>query len=120
MSNIKACLNCNKKIVGRSDKKFCDDSCRNNYNNHINSDENNYVRNINNALRKNRRILKQAMKTDADVTKTSRFKLVNEGFTFHYFTHIYTTQKQQTYYFVYEYGYLQLNEDQILIVKRDQ
>jgi len=45
------CLACNEPLMGRSDKKFCDDQCRNDYNNKLNSDENNF-------MRKNRKILK--------------------------------------------------------------
>lgn len=120
MNDIKHCIHCKKKVVGRADKKFCDDNCRNAYNNMLNSDENNFVRNINNMLRKNRRILKQMLGTKEDTIKVSKLKLANEGFSFHYFTHLYQTQKQQTYFFVYEYGYLPLADDQILIVKRSQ
>ena len=29
----KKCLSCGKLLKGRVDKKFCDDYCRNNYNN---------------------------------------------------------------------------------------
>jgi hypothetical protein len=45
-----------RKIVGREDKKFCSDG-RNAYNNKINKDSTNFMRNINNKLRKNYRIL---------------------------------------------------------------
>ena len=45
---MKTCLECGEKIVGREDKKFCSDSCRNAYNNKINKDSTNYMRNINN------------------------------------------------------------------------
>jgi predicted nucleic acid-binding Zn ribbon protein len=51
------CLECGEKIIGRSDKKFCNDACRNAYNNKQNKDSNNLMRNINNKLRKNYRIL---------------------------------------------------------------
>ena len=51
------CIECGDKIAGRSDKKFCSDQCRSAYNNKLNSDSNNLMRNINNTLRKNRRIL---------------------------------------------------------------
>ncbi len=54
---VKNCLACERPIKGRTDKKFCDDSCRNNYNNRLNSDATPLIRNINNILRKNRRIL---------------------------------------------------------------
>lgn len=117
---MKQCLFCSKNIVGRSDKRFCNEYCRNNYNNQRNSDENNLVRNINNTLRKNRRILKAFLKVDDEKCTVAREKLILEGFNFKYFTHTYLTQKQQTYYFVYEYGYLTLAEDKVLIVKNSK
>jgi hypothetical protein len=46
-----------RKIVGREDKKFCSDGCRNAYNNKINKDSN-YMRNTN-KLRKNYRVLSE-------------------------------------------------------------
>jgi predicted nucleic acid-binding Zn ribbon protein len=54
---MRNCPECGDKILGREDKKFCSDSCRNNYNNRINKDATNLMRNINNKLRKNYRIL---------------------------------------------------------------
>ena len=86
----KACLECGEKIVGRADKKFCSDYCRNAYNNNINKDSTNLVRNVNNALRKNYRILLELNPTDK--TKTSKSKLLAKGFNFEYFTSIYTTK----------------------------
>ena len=51
------CRECQEKLVGRRDQKFCCDYCRNTYNNRINEDANAVVRKINSILRKNRRIL---------------------------------------------------------------
>jgi len=113
---MKECLECGDKIMGRSDKKFCSDLCRNAYNNKLNSDSNNLVRNINNVLRKNRRILESACQED-DKGKISKNALVREGFDFSHFTHLRTTQKGATYYFVYEYGYLALEHELFLVVK---
>ena len=42
----KKCLECKDPIIGRADKKFCSDQCRNTYNNKLNSDSNNFVRNF--------------------------------------------------------------------------
>jgi len=50
---FKKCLECGEPIKGRSDKKFCGDYCRNVYNNKINTDSKNLIRNKNNRLRKN-------------------------------------------------------------------
>lgn len=112
---MKNCLECDEKIIGRSDKKFCSDLCRNAYNNKLNSDSTNLVRNTNNSLRKNRRILEEICKEDK--AKTTKKTLVSEGFDFELLTSIRTTQKGSTYRFVYEYGYLDLDNDFFLIVK---
>lgn len=117
-TNEKKCIECNKPLKGRVDKKFCDDFCRNSYNNKLNSDTNGYVRNINNALRKNRRILEETLPASEEMAKITRSKLLEKGFQFKYFTHTYTNKKGNVYYFCYEYGYLPLEGDWILIVKR--
>ena len=51
------CEECGDEFVGRADKKFCSDQCRSAFNNRLNKDATNFMRNINNILRKNRRIL---------------------------------------------------------------
>jgi hypothetical protein len=119
-SEAKICLSCGKNLKGRSDKKFCDDYCRNNYNNLLKADTNNYVRNINNSLRKNRRILEDMLGAKDEMTKTTKDKLLMHGFQFKYFTHTYTNKKGNTYFFCYEYGYLPLENDWYLIVKRKE
>jgi hypothetical protein len=110
------CPECGEVIKGRIDKKFCSDLCRNSFNNKLNSDTNNYVRNINNSLRKNRRILEELLK--GDTTKVAKQKLVDKGFNFNFYTNINTTKTNNTYYFCYEYGYLHLENSFVLIVKR--
>ncbi len=114
----KVCLNCNKILKGRIDKKFCDDACRNDYNNKQNSDANSTVRNINNALRKNRRILEELIaKTDATTAKVPKDKMLEMGFQFKYLTHTYKTQKGALYIYCYDYGYLPLENDWFFLVK---
>ncbi len=114
------CLQCEKVLKGRSDKKFCDDYCRAAYNNDLKSAANNYVRNINNALGKNRRILQTLLPETEQMKKTTRDKLLELGFQFKYGTHNYTNQKGNVYFFCYEYGYLPLENDWFLIVKRNE
>lgn len=110
------CPECGEKIVGRIDKKFCSDLCRNSFNNKINSDSNNYVRNINNLLRKNRRILEESLV--GEKTTISKQKLLDKGFNFKLFTNQVSTKNNHHYFFCYEFGYLPLEKDLILIVKR--
>lgn len=112
------CLACEKPVRGRLDKKFCDDYCRNTFNNLQNSDKNNYVRNINNILRKNRRLLEEQIAQGEPMKKMLKDKLLQSGFNFKYHTHQYLNQKGQTYFFNYDYGYLLLDSDWVLIVRR--
>lgn len=113
----KTCLECNEIIVGREDKKFCSDGCRNAYNNKINKDSNNYMRNVNNKLRKNYRILLEANpEGKGKITKT---KLLSKGFDFEFFTNILNTNTGNTYYFVYDQGYRNLEDDFIMLVKKE-
>ena len=113
----RTCLECGDTIVGRIDKKFCNDGCRNAYNNRINKDSRNLIRNVNNRLRKNYRILETL--NPHQKTKTSRSKLIEMGFDFNYVTNIYTTKAGKVYYFVYNQGYLPLENEYYALVKRD-
>jgi hypothetical protein len=113
----KKCLECGEKIVGREDKKFCGDGCRNSYNNKINKDSNNYMRNTNNKLRRNYRILME-MNTEGK-SKTTRLKLLHKGFDFDYLTNILKTKNGNTYYFVYDQGYRAVENDFYVLVKKD-
>ena len=116
--NSKTCLECNKTLKGRADKKFCDDLCRNSYNNKLSSDTSAYVRNINNILRRNRKILEEMLPAAEEMTKVTKSRLLEKGFQFKYLTHTYANKKGSIYHFCYEYGYLLLESDWILIVKR--
>src|SRR4051812_33921389 len=116
-TEIKTCLSCNRTIKGRSDKKFCDDYCRNNYNNQLRAPDNNYVRNVNNALRRNRRVLHELFREKEKIVKVTKERLILAGFQFKYLTHTYQNKKGNTYFFCYEYGYLALEGDSFLVVR---
>ncbi len=116
----KNCLACNKILKGRIDKKFCDDYCRNNYNNLQKRKNTNsvYVKNINNALLKNRKILENILPETEELIKIPHQKLLEKGFVFKYHTHTYKNKKDQIYFFCYDYGYLTLENNWLLVVKR--
>ena len=117
---IKTCVSCGKPVKGRSDKKFCDDYCRAAHNNDLKSAANNLIRNINNALGKNRRILESLLPAGESTAKASRDKLIEKGFQFKYHTNLYKTKNGTTYFYCYEYGYLPLENNWYLIVKREE
>lgn len=117
----KKCLECGEKIFGRIDKKFCTDQCRNTFNNRLNGNSSNIIRNINNLLRKNRRIL-ETLNKKGTKTIVSKELLLSKGFNFSYHTNTYKTQKGLTYTFCYEQGYLFLEDkgQYLLVTQRDK
>lgn len=118
----KTCQSCGHPIRGRVDKKYCNDYCRNNYNNVLKS-RNGYspvVRSINNTLLKNRRILASMLSERVETAKANRDKLLRMGFHFGYQTHMYITRTGRAYHYCYDYGYLALENDWFLIVKKKE
>jgi hypothetical protein len=113
----KKCLECDEKVIGRIDKKFCSDYCRNSYNNKVDKASKNLIRNTNNRLRKNHKIISEL--NVSGKTKVTRRKLFDKGFDFNFFTSIYTTKTGNVYYYLYDQGYLGLENDYYLLIKRD-
>lgn len=121
-TTLKKCLACDKTLRGRVDKKFCDDYCRSNYNNlqKATNKPDAYVKQVNNILLKNRKILAEVLTDKEEMTKTTLDKLTQKGFIFKYHTHTYKNKKEQTYFFCYDYGYLPLSENWFLVVRRKE
>lgn len=113
----KLCLECGERIQGRSDKKFCTDYCRNSYNNKVNKESKNLIRNTNNQLRRNYKILSEL--NTKGKTKVVRNTLAKHNFDFNLFTSIYTTKTGNVYYYLYDQGYLELDNDYYLLIKRE-
>ena len=90
----------------------------NRYNNNINKDSKNLIRNINNRLRKNYKILSELNITGK--TKVIRSKLYDKGFDFKFFTSLYTTKTGNTYFYIYNEGYLPLENEFFLLVRTEK
>lgn len=116
-SLMKTCLECGEVIKGRSDKKFCSDACRNAFNNKQNKDFNNLMRNINHQLRKNYRILSGL--NSSGKTTVPRSTLHHHGFDFNYLTQLVVYKNGSEYRFIYDQGYKILEDDRVLLVKKE-
>ena len=103
------CLDCGDIIRGRADKKFCSDQCRNNYNNKLNRDSNNFVRNVHGLLRKNRRILADLYVEGK--TRVHKDALYAMGYNFNFFTHVIQSRDGKSCQYCFEYGFSELNDD---------
>jgi hypothetical protein len=115
----KTCKQCTKPIFGRADKLFCDNQCRNEFNNKRYGKTNNFVRKVNRIIKNNRNILEQLTATKK-LVKVKRNILLNHGFCFEYFTNTCTKEKESVYYFCYDFGYLPLENDYFALVNRKE
>lgn len=113
-----SCPECGEKIIGRKDKKFCSDQCRTAHFNKMYCDQNKFMKNVNNILRKNRRILQHLIMGRS--TKVSQTSLLNEGFRFAYFTNEFITKTGKKYRFCYEFGYVPIDNNVYTIVQRKE
>lgn len=118
MNKNNKCPECGDPIIGRVDKKFCSDICRANYHNRINREDTMILKKVNAILRKNRNILK-SLNPEGKTTIRIDY-LLAKGFNFNFYTHIYTTKKGDSYYFVYEYGYLKIKNDYYVLVREEK
>lgn len=112
------CLECGEILMGRADKKFCNDQCRSAHYQRNNASSDSLIRSVNSQLKRNYNILKNLNKDGK--TKVRRSTLIKEGFIFGLITGFYTTKENKTYYFVYDQGYLPIENDYfVLVVNKD-
>ncbi|MCH8234205.1 MAG: hypothetical protein IIB82_16390 [Bacteroidetes bacterium] len=113
-----ACLHCEKHIIGRIDKKFCDAWCRNTYNNKVKRENERYILLVNHFIRKNRGILKHLCPIGKAVVR--RDVLEAMGYNFRYFSNVWRS-KGAVYYMCYEYGFSPIkegNKQKALIIQK--
>ena len=115
---LKNCQECGRELRGRIDKKFCNDMCRNAFNNRLRNTESNLVRITNRNLRKNRKILEDICPGSSK--KIKKHILIDAGFNLKYLTSFRRTTKGDVYFFCYEFGYLSLDDETLLIVRRKE
>ena len=111
------CPQCGKEVLGRSDRRFCSDYCRNMFNNNVNKDVTNLMRNVNNALRKNYKILLEL--NPGETAKTTRAVLKKKKFDFDVYTSVLNAKTGNTYYFVYDKGYLEGENNNFLLLNKE-
>lgn len=111
------CLECGEPLRGRADQKFCNDLCRNAYNNKKLGKASNYMRRINRILKLNHSILREL--NPDEKTTTFRSVLEKQGFQFDYHTHTYITRNGRVYYFVYDQGYSELDNNKFVLVTKE-
>ena len=115
--NNRQCLECHEMLHGRADQKFCNDQCRSAFNNRQSIASNNVIRMINRILRKNYTIL--SVLNRGTRSTVSRNELLKKGFRFDYFTGTFLNQRSKLFYFCYDQGYSDQENNKLMIIKRD-
>lgn len=112
MKKTKKCLQCQTELRGgRIDRKYCDAQCRATYHNSQRQEQEQGVRQINDILKKNWKILKMLNPTGhSTIRKTF---LDEHGYNFNYFTNVYRTSSGRVYYFCYDIGFAEIPNSQV-------
>ena len=105
----RTCLLCHEKIVGRSDKKFCDDYCRTRYNYNKAKETPALYTQIYDQLKLNRKLLRHFNR--GGIVHVRKEVLTQKGFNPHFFTHYWKNSKGDVYLFCFEYGFLKKVEN---------
>ena len=105
------CKHCNKELQGRTDKKYCNLHCKSAYQyQQAQEQPERFYNKVDNQLRLNRKILK---KYNIGGKVTVRAEVLRElGFDSNFFTHYWKNVKGDVYLFVYEFGFLKIDENE--------
>ena len=116
----KTCKICNKKLKGRADKLFCSRKCKNYY--HVNlrslNSQSKEVKKIDRILHRNRTILQEVLGKNKQQKKINRVVLDHKNFKFDYHTRTYVNAKGKTYFYVYDVGWMQFSDREVLVVRK--
>jgi len=118
LMEVKYCLVCQEKLIGRSDKKFCGSQCRTTHHNAHRPLHEQTMKQINSDLRRNRSLMAQFC--PGGKTTVEKSILLKLGYKFELFTHVFPFSKG-TYFFCYDYGFLPIVEkgiEKMLIVQK--
>lgn len=115
MNCKKTCIFCGADLRGRSDKKYCDDNCRNNHYYVLKKENLSLIKNVNDALMHNRSVLKLLYKNKN--TPIDKCMFLQYGFSFELFTNVYRTRKNDEYKVVYDYAYKFVNDNELVVIK---
>lgn len=79
--SVNRCMECGEPLIGRSDKKFCGDYCRNAYNNRLHKAERRLMDGINRRLARNYKVLESLGCLKAKLSDVEK-----QGFARNFFT----------------------------------
>jgi hypothetical protein len=108
------CTYCEKNIVGRTDKRFCNSTCRTHYHNEKNKNSQVLLRSGLNKIKRNHAILKALMESNTK-RLVSQIELEALGFSVNYGCNFLTLSRGKMRFYCGEYFYEVLNNGYVRI-----
>jgi hypothetical protein len=112
------CKVCDNEVGGRKDKIFCSIRCKNDYHLTLRSVTKQTAYPLDRILHRNRSILLEIMGPRARKKMVLRSELVKKRFQFKYITHFNINSKGKMYHHVYDFGWMEFSDDEILIIRQ--
>lgn len=116
----KFCKVCGTKLEGRRDKKYCNQSCKNQYHYEMRSLHHNEISAEMGFLLRNRTILHEILDQQASMKKkVSRDLLHFMGFRFECHTGTHVNHQGKMYRYVFDYSWMPFSDKEVLILRRN-
>lgn len=109
------CLFCTSPLLGRSDKKFCNDNCRNCYHNKHKSKSRSSIRKINIILKRNYEILEKLFSDNRKIPIVEEAKILGMDFDFTYSTHSVTDKEGRKVNYCYDFGFYKIQNTYVIV-----
>ncbi|MFT4523566.1 MAG: hypothetical protein ACI8ZN_002521 [Bacteroidia bacterium] len=111
------CKTCNAHYVGRANKVFCTVVCKSTYHRNLRSETKLAALRFNEYLIRNHGILYEILGEKKKQIKVNRKQLADKKFRFSYHTHTLTNSKGKLYHFIFNTGWMEFSDDEILVVR---
>lgn len=116
LDNSRQCRYCGNPLRGRTDKLYCDITCKNAFHNQHQQNDRRDIEQIDRILKQNRIILKTIL-GDRTTAKVFKAELMQRGLRFEFHTHEQRQSKNRSITCCYEYGYVNLDKEKTLVVR---
>ena len=111
------CQHCQKKMVGRADKKFCSIKCKNAFHRDLKLKSKSVITAIDQILPRNHAICQELLElAKTKKLMTSRLKMEKMGFNFNYYTGTYLNHQNKTYHYIYDYTWMEFSNQEVMII----
>ena len=115
--NVRKCKICKTVLTGRVGQVFCSIKCKNYYHSNLRYASFKAAIRINEYLKRNHGILLEILGKNNTQKKVYRNVLEDKKFRWKYHTHSHINSKGKTMHYLYDLGWMDFSEDEVLVVR---